>query len=123
MEESFTVRKAVDAGMPVGQLHSRRFARPFRGVRHASDADLDHVGACRAYALLEREHHLFSHESAAVIHGFPLPSRHRPQGIHVAVFSPRKPPQMRGVVAHQLLPAGHRIVTVTGLRCFAREDV
>ena len=122
MDESFTVAAGVEAGVPWGRLYGATFGRPFRGVRSTTVETLDHLGKCRAYSLLDREQHTFSHESAAVIHGFPLPDYHRPDAIHIAVFAPRKPPQMRGVKAHQLLPAGHRIARVDGLRCFARED-
>lgn len=122
MHHSFTVPDGLAAGIARGTLFGSTLGRPFRGVRSTAPELTDHRSKCEAYALLERESHLFSHESAAVVHGFPLPLHSRPEDIHVAVFSPDKPPQMRGVIPHQLLPAGHRIVIDGGLRCFSPED-
>jgi very-short-patch-repair endonuclease len=122
MVECFTVQDALASGMPRGAVYGRRLGKPFRGVRSSEPTLVDHVAKCRAYALLGRASHTFSHHSAAVIHGFPLPFHQLPEDVHVAVFSPEKPPQMRGVIAHELLPAGHRIVAAEGMRCFSPED-
>jgi hypothetical protein len=122
MRESFTVRQGLDAGIRRGSLYGPGFARPFRGVRSSVPLDGDHVAKCRAYSRLDRATHIFSHHSAAVIHRLPLPIHQHPEDVHVAVFVPEKPPQMRGVVAHELRPAGHRIVMAQGLRCFSPED-
>lgn len=122
MLDSFTVREGLDAGIRRGALYGPGFARPFRGVRSYTPIDDDHMAKCRAYAGLGRSTQIFSHHSAAVLHGLPLPLHQHPTDVHVAVFSPEKPPQMRGVVAHELQPAGHRIVQAEGLRCFSAED-
>ncbi|WP_200949527.1 hypothetical protein [Leifsonia sp. Root227] len=88
------------------------------------DADLsDHIEMCRAYAAQRRVGHYFSHETAALIHRLPLPVHRHPRLLHVAVFAPRKPPQMRGVASHELQAVGHRVVTIDGLPCVAPEDV
>ncbi|MFF2050375.1 hypothetical protein ACFVU2_02135 [Leifsonia sp. NPDC058194] len=117
----FSVRRGTQAGLTRRQLDGRRLQRPFRGLRtEGQDLD-DHATRCRAYAALDRHGHAFSHHSAAVLHGFPL--KHGPaQPIHVSVFAPRKPPQMAGVVGHELRAAGHRVVEVDGLRVVAAED-
>ncbi|MGO4594808.1 hypothetical protein AB4Z18_13405 [Leifsonia sp. 2TAF2] len=112
----------MDEGMSRSRLYRDADSRPFRGVRWRSGERLEHVAKCRAYALLEREGHLFSHHSAALIHRLPLSHAHFPSEVHVATFAPAKPPQMKGVVAHELRPAGHRIVDVDGLRAFSPED-
>ncbi|WP_175339230.1 hypothetical protein [Leifsonia sp. C5G2] len=122
MLDSFTVRQGLDAGIRRGSLYGRDFSRPFRGVRSYAPVDDDHVAKCRAYSRLGRTTQIFSHHSAAMLHGFPLPLHSHPDDVHVAVFVPEKPPQMRGVVAHELRPAGHRIVQAEGLRCFSAED-
>jgi hypothetical protein len=122
MRDSFTVREGLDAGIRRGALYGRGFSRPFRGVRSHTPIVDDHVAKCRAYSRLNRATHVFSHYSAAAIHGLPLPLHQHPDDVHVAVFAPEKPPQMRGVVAHELRPAGHRIVVQQGLRCFSPED-
>jgi len=122
MLDSFTVHQGLDAGIRRGALYGPGFSRPFRGVRSFSPIVSDHLAKCRAYSRLDRMTHAFSHQSAAVIHGLPLPLHQHPEDVHVATFVPYKPPQMRGVVAHELRPAGHRIVQAEGLRCFSPED-
>lgn len=117
----FSVRTGSRAGLTRRQLDGRHLQRPFRGLRSMGQDLADHATRCRAYAALDRRDHVFSHHSAGVLHGFPL--RTAPaQPIHVAVFAPRKPPQMAGVVGHELRPAGHRVVLVDGLRVVAAED-
>lgn len=118
----FTVRQGRASGLTRRQLDSAAMARPFRGVRTIGVDYDDHVDKCRAYSALERGQHAFSHQSAAVIHGAPLPYWALPNDIHVAVFAPVKPPQMIGVVGHELRAAGHRVVVVNGLRVVAAED-
>lgn len=122
MLESFTVKDALGAGMARGTVYGSTLGKPFRGVRSMEPTLPDHHAKCLAYARLERTSHVFSHHSAAVIHGFPLPLYLIAEDVHVAVFAPEKPPQMRGVIAHELRPAGHRIVTVEGMRCVSPED-
>lgn len=122
MQESFTIRAALESGMSRTRLYRNASTRPFRGVRTRSGVLTDHLAKCRAYALLERDGHLFSHHSAALIHGLPLSRSRIPDDIHVATFAPAKPPQMAGVVAHELRPAGHRIARVDDLCCFSPED-
>jgi hypothetical protein len=118
----FTVQHGRAAGMTRRQLDSGAMQRPFRGVRIIGDDYLGHVDRCRAYAAFERGRHTFSHLSAAMIHGFPLAHRDVPTDVHVAVFAPFKPPQMAGVVGHELRAAGHGVVTVDGLRVVSAED-
>lgn len=118
----FTYVRARAAGIGRRRLYGRELQRPFRGVRSV-DADLsDHIELCRAYAAQHREGHYFSHATAALIHGLPLPFAHHPSDLHVAVFAPRKPPKMRGVTSHELQAVGHRVVTVDGLPCVSPED-
>ncbi len=118
----FTVRDARAAGVRRDRLYQRDLQRPFRGVR-AIDADLhDHVALCQAYAARMCDGQYFSHASAALLHGLPLPFWHPPRGVHVSVFAPRKPPKMRGVISHELHSTGHRVGWARGLPCISPED-
>lgn len=118
----FTFAGGLRAGMTRHRLSRTDLQRPFHGVRTV-DADLDdHRVLCRAYASREHAGDVFSHFSAAIIHGLPLPRGYRPKGIDVAVFAPRKPPRVRGLIPHELRSAGHIVVTVDGLRCMSAPD-
>ncbi|MEN2742803.1 hypothetical protein ABCS02_33930 [Microbacterium sp. X-17] len=121
-QTGFTVEQGRAAGLTRRQLDGGGLQRPFRGVRTVGVEYRDHRDLCRAYAAFERGQHTFSHQSAAMIHGFPLPHWAVPKEIHVAVFAPAKPPQMVGVVGHELRAAGHKVVNVDGLRVTAAED-
>ncbi|MGH1524256.1 hypothetical protein ACRAWC_09560 [Leifsonia sp. L25] len=46
----------------------------------------------------------------------------QPRDLHLAVFAPRKPPRMAGVIGHELRPAGHRVIEMDGLHVVAPED-
>ncbi len=118
----FTVEQGRASGLTRRQLDHAAMQRPFRGVRTIGVEYGDHVARCRAYSAFERGRHAFSHQSAAVIHGLPLPFWALPNDVHVAVFAPVKPPQMFGVVGHELRAAGHKVVIVNGLRVVAAED-
>jgi hypothetical protein len=120
--DAFTYAQGRAAGLSRHRLYKDDLQRPFRGVRTVGiDLD-DHRALCTAYATREHAGDVFSHASAAVLHGLPLPLQHRPTAVHVAVFAPRKPSRVRGIVPHELRGAGHRIVTVDGLRCVSAED-
>jgi hypothetical protein len=96
--------------------------RPFRGIRTIGVGYDDHRDRCRAYSAFERARHMFTHGSAAMIHGFRLPHWAVPEEVHVSVFEPLKPPQMAGVIGHELQATGHKVVVVDGLRVIAAED-
>lgn len=118
----FTYAQGRAAGLTRHRLYRADLQRPFRGVR-TIEADLDdHTALCRAYATREHAGDVFSHTTAALLHGLPLPPQHLPAKVHVAVFAPRKPSRVAGIVGHELRAAGHRIVTIGGLRCLSAED-
>jgi len=118
----FTYADARASGVGRSRLRGRDLQRPFRGVRTIGvDLSSQH-DLCRAYAARMREGEYFSHESSAVLHGLPIPSVRDPRSVHVSVFAPRKPPKMRGVISHELTPAGHRVTAVDGLPCISPED-
>ncbi|MEY9951702.1 hypothetical protein [Leifsonia sp. EB34] len=121
-ETGFTIEQGRAIGMTRRQLDGAGMQRPFRGIRTIGVGYDDHRDRCRAYSALERGRHAFSHASAAMIHGFPLPHRAVPNEVHVSVFAPMKPPQMEGVIGHELKATGHKVVVVDGLRVIAAED-
>jgi very-short-patch-repair endonuclease len=59
----------------------------------------------------------FSHSTAAVLLGLPLPLRlARRETLHLSVARPRRTPRIRGVVGHQLTLRDGEVVTAGGFR-------
>lgn len=121
-QSGFTVSQALAEGVSAGRLRGPRFQRPFYGMRTV-DIDLDdHVERCRAAKTVLPEGSFFSHRSAALIHGLPLPRSRRPEEVEVSVFEPMRPPELRGVRAHQLTANGHLTRTIADLPALSVED-
>jgi len=108
-------------GVPWRAVFGTRFHRPFYGMRTERAPD-SHLARCRAASVVLPRYALFSHRSAAVIHGMPLPRWAEPTDVEVAVFEPCRPPRLRGVLSHQLTPDDHRWTFVEGLRVIAAQD-
>ena len=104
-DRPFLVREGMQEGLGPTRLRQRDLQRPFRGVRALSAETLSLREMCGALALHLRQASAFSHVTAAELYAVPLPwrLRFRPgQSVHVTVPHPRRPPQMKGVVGHQL---------------------
>lgn len=101
-DRPFAVDTALSHSVSRGRLRSSDLQKPFHGVR-SSGLDLDAVlDRCAAYAARMRDVEFFSHATAAMLHGFPLPRRIEvDRRLHVGVAEPACPPQSRGVVGHQ----------------------
>ncbi len=89
--------------------------RPFRGVR-SNGLDLTELThRCAAYLPRVAPGQFFSHSTAAMLHGMPVPlSLWRDPRIHVAALRPALPPNAVGVVGHRLRAPVVR-TTVAGL--------
>lgn len=88
--------------------------RPFRGVRTLGVPETIE-DRCRAYLPLLQAGHFFSHGTAALLHGIPVPSviASDPR-LHVAVLDPAQPPRARGISGHHLQPRPGSIITTVG---------
>jgi hypothetical protein len=73
--------------------------RPIRGIRIAR-ADDGLVARCRAYAVHRGTDFAFSHSTAALLYGAPLPPLE--PVIHVTVRAPGRAPDIDGFVGHKL---------------------
>ncbi|GAB3577836.1 hypothetical protein GCM10027406_13000 [Leifsonia lichenia] len=83
------------------RLRRRDLAKPFHGVRAASDDTFSE--RCAAAQTRFDERHFFSHTTAARILGLPLPAREEDAStLHVAVVPPFRAPKSEGVIGHQL---------------------
>ncbi|WP_233265349.1 hypothetical protein [Leifsonia sp. AG29] len=119
--DAFRSADAIASGMPLRTVYGAQLHRPFRGVRTVAPPD-DHRALCAAAALVLPEAAVFSHRSAAVLHGLPLPAAALPAAVEVSVFEPARPPRRSGVVAHQLKADDHRLGIVRGLRVMSPHD-
>lgn len=97
----FAVRDALRAGLGRQRLRARDLSAPFRGIRSPHPAPASHVERCVAYAPLLGADRFFSHRSAALLYGIPVP-RDDVAPIDVAVCAPAHPPRARGVLGHRL---------------------
>lgn len=127
----FSTGTALANGVTKARLRGRDLERPFHGVRSrrtdeprgaAQDAraERERVVLARAEALAQRltPGEFFSHVTAAVIWGIPLPSGLLdPDDLDVAVFSPHRNPSGRGVRGHEVAArlASLRVHPETGL--------
>lgn len=121
---AFSVRKATDAGVGRGRLRSSDLERLFHGVRRvrAEDSEptpeserLHALDLARAYAQRMRGNEFFSHQTAALIWGAPLPASVVGEP-HVCVRAPGRTPRARGIVGHTVSADLVRVVTCDGLR-------
>ncbi|MBB4665314.1 hypothetical protein BKA24_000023 [Microbacterium marinum] len=111
----FSVKAATDAGVSPRRLRARDLDRPFRGVRVQSttvptDAEGDHALRALAYAVVLPDGHFFSHLTAAVLWGLPLPaSAFRPNAVDVAVLAPSRTPRSARIRGHRMVQASTRV--------------
>ena len=110
----FHVRDAAAAGIGEGRLRGPDLDRPFHGVRVSAVESRSLVSRCRAYAARMRRAEVFSHGTAAELHGLPLPRRMRGQ-VHVAAFAPEGLPRAAGVHGHRIVSDDVRVTRKSGL--------
>jgi len=107
----FTVAEGAAQGVGRQRLRDPALSVPFRGVRSSAPPD----GAlewCHAYVPRLAPGQVFSHDSAALLYGLPLPRRfEQSRAVHVSAVEPAHPPQARGVT-------GHRLASGTPVRSF-----
>lgn len=117
--DAFAVSEGSSLGFSQHALRDGSLAAPTRGVRLPSavgDASHDLFAALLA---VQRPRQFFSHATAALIHGLPVPRRIGLVPIHVA--SPSFTARMRrpGVVGHRVKA---RVVEVSGFAVESLED-
>ncbi|MBW9093749.1 hypothetical protein JNB62_08650 [Microbacterium jejuense] len=121
-EPAFTTGGARRAGFTRRDIDADFLDRPFHGLRSAGA----HVGADDAARAEQQRiairrkalqfhtymasHEFFSHTTAAVLWGIPLPLLPDDE-IHVAVLPPHRGPRGKGVRGHQLATRGVTITT------------
>lgn len=112
---AFSTAEASEAGTTRGRTRSKDLIAPYRGVRMPAREDPNVHQLCGAYATRMQPEQFFSHVTAAILHGLPLPRQLRNDTqIHVGVVGDIGPIRMRGVIAHRLEKA--TIESIDGLR-------
>ena len=121
---AFAARTALGHGLSARRLRAPDLARPFHGARalvHPQDARQisdEHPADTRRRAALQRaaeyavvmaSNQFFSHETAALMWGVPLPNI-RDLDPHVSSFGPVRHPRTRGVHGHETSHALCRVV-------------
>ena len=111
----FTVR---DSQLPPKRLRADDLDRSVRGVRVArSSAPLTLLERCRMLALRLRDDAVFSHTTAALLHGAPLDWRWETSPlIHVTVPADEASPHARGLRGHHAPFPVTDVALVSGVR-------
>lgn len=114
--EPFEAAAALARGISRSRLRASDLRVPHRGVRVAAGAGDDPAARIAAYSVHMASDEYFSHTTAALLYGIPLPKAAEGAGvIHVSAQFPAHPPQVRGIVGHRLsVPIAPR--TRKGLR-------
>lgn len=109
-----TVRRARVAGLPAGRLRRADLEAPLRGVRWRRGTPRTPRNLAIAAAPLIPEGAVFSHQTAAILYGIPLPARfERSEDLHVTTPAPARAKQARGFAGHsrRLDPRERRVVS------------
>ena len=119
--DSFSVPEAMMLGVGPGRLRGLDLERPFRGVRTriaptptlmqpGFEAELkQQMDLIHALSLRAVPGQFFSHQSAALIWGLPLPHATVPE-LHLSVHLPGRAPRVAGVIGHALSPVRSLVV-------------
>lgn len=104
----FSVRKGVEHGLSGKRMRSRDLERSVWGVRASATnagtvflAQL--IARCRVFAVRMPPGAFFSHSTAALLFGVPLPIElERLDLLHISVAAPARAPHAAGIRGHQL---------------------
>ena len=114
---AFGASEALDLGASRRRLAASDLRTPYRGARLRADAEPSVRNLAAAYAQRMPPTQFFSHATAALLNGVPLPlALEADPRLHVSVLAAWAQPRVRGVIGHQLDPRRTRVVDVGGLR-------
>ncbi|MEP6478666.1 MAG: hypothetical protein ABJB03_04695 [Rhodoglobus sp.] len=113
---SFLARVALDAGISPKRLRAKDLSGDVWGTRAPSGAAGDLRAKCSRYLLRMPPHAVFTHVTAARLHGLPLPpALERRRAIDVSFPAPRRAPDIRGIRGHQLRRLEESVASLDGL--------
>lgn len=102
---AFLVSQGSELGLTTGRMRAAAFQRPYRGVR-SIELDISTLhGRCAALQPLMGRSHVFSHVTAALLWGLPLPwaLEHPDRPLDVSALE-RTRMRITGVIGHELPP-------------------
>src|SRR4029453_1259701 len=100
---SFAVPDALDLGVSRRRLEASDPRSPFRGPRLQAGLDPTVHHLAGAYATRMPPTQFFSHTTAAILNGVPLPlDLESDTRLHVSVFAGDPQPRVQGVIGHQV---------------------
>jgi len=113
---TFTVDEGLHAGVSRNRLRAHDLDASVWGVR-APRSDDSVARRAGMFAARLRTDAFFSHSTAALLMGAPLPLElERETSVHVSVAAPHRAPHATGIIGHKLHIAGSDVVTTQGLR-------
>lgn len=117
LRPAFGVRHAMELGASRRRLEASDLRTPYRGSRLRTDAPEGVAALAAAYAARMPATQFFSHTTAAILNGVPLPAAiEDDRRLHVSVLAGDAQPRVAGVIGHQLEAARTRVVPVRGIR-------
>jgi very-short-patch-repair endonuclease len=115
LDGPFTIDTARSAGVGRGRLRGDDLERTYWGLRTTAPL-VDVEARCRLLALRMPPGSFFSHVTAALVHGIPVPiALEHDLTIHVSVAPPARAPHARHLRGHRLAIQPHDVVTLRGL--------
>lgn len=116
IQTAFAAAEARRQGVTRRRLEASDLRIPFRGARLAAEAPSTVTSLAIAYARRMPPTQFFSHSTAALLNGVPLPLRLEVDPrLHVSVFAGSPQPRVRGVIGHQLDASRTRTLVAGGL--------
>ncbi|RJT87769.1 DUF559 domain-containing protein [Cryobacterium melibiosiphilum] len=116
MTQAFTTADARAAGLSAKRIRSSDLEHPFYGVHAARDYPQGLIDRCQAFDQRMPAGGFFSHATAALLHGLPLPfANEQDPLLHVSVVAPARAPRATGVRGHKV-EAQPRVMVLAGMR-------
>lgn len=107
---------ARNLGITLRRLQGADLSAPFRAVRVVGPLPTGSAALGHSYAERMAPTHVISHHTAALLLGLPLPSwLAADPRVHVTVPAGSRPPQMIGVVGHELITELMTVTYVDGI--------
>jgi len=115
MPLGFSVADARRNGITAGQLRNPAFGRPFFGTRTRPGSDDGLLPRCHSLASRMSPGVAFSHTTAALLLGAPLPAACEPGPLHVMSPAPVRALRCKGVAGHEARLEPEDILLTSGL--------
>ncbi len=121
LPHAFSVHDAYLNGMTRSQLRNPALQRPFHGVRFAPGVEADVIDRCNAFSMRMPRHYVYSHVTAAVMLGIPLPPMLRAGQLHVISPSPARATKALGAIGHSVTLHPSEVIERYGVRITSAE--